>query len=105
LEIEAMKRFKTHLISIAAVTLWAVFSCAYLGVEDGSSGLSILGWVHAVFFVSGGKLFQVVKGAHSNQNLPVMAVLSWLFYSILVLSVVQGVTLIQQRSKRKNDQP
>jgi len=56
-----MKRYRKYLIALALVAVWAVFSCAYLGTEDGSSGLSPLGWLADAFIVSGAWLLEAVK--------------------------------------------
>ena len=40
-----MKRYRKYLIGVGLVALWGIFSYAYLGVEDGSSGLRPLGWL------------------------------------------------------------
>lgn len=89
-----MKRYRKYLIAVGLVVLWAVFSYAYLGVEDGSSGLSPLGWLAAVFFVPGGLLFQVVKGSHGNADLYLMAAFSFCVYMLVVVLVVRGISLL-----------
>jgi hypothetical protein len=91
-----MKRYRKYLIAVGLVALWAVFSWAYLGVEDGSSGLSPLGWIHAVFFVPGGLLLQAVKGSHSNADLPVMAVFSVCVYAAVAVFAVIGVEVLRR---------
>ena len=88
-----MKTYRGHLIAVAVVTAWAVFGYAYLGVEDGSSGLSPLGWLHAIFFLPGGFVMQQLKGAHSNADLPLMAGIGWLAYSLLAIALVQLVRM------------
>ncbi len=95
-----MTRFKYHLIAVAAVTAWAAFSYLYLGVEDGSSGLSVLGWVHGVFFIPGGLLVVAVKGAISNYALPFMAVMSWLFYLLLAFSIIEAAMFFRRRTNK-----
>jgi hypothetical protein len=82
--------------------MWGVFSYAYLGVEDGSSGLSLLGWIHGVFFIPGGILMQALRGSHSNADLPLMAGIGWLTYSLLALGIAQVVCVFQ---KQKNAKP
>jgi hypothetical protein len=89
-----MKRHRKYLIALGVVALWAVFSYAYLGVEDGSSGLSPLGWLAAVFFVPGGLLFQVVKGSHANADLPLMAVFGFCLYAIATALVLKGLVFL-----------
>ena len=84
------------MIGLCVVALWAVFSYAYLGVEDGSSGLSPLGWVHAVFFIPGGLLLHAMKGTHSNTDLPMMAVFSLCVYAVVVGLVIKGIRLLRR---------
>lgn len=91
-----MKRYRKYLIAVGVVALWAVFSWAYLGVEDGSSGLSPLGWLAAVFFVPGGLLFQAVKGSHGNADLPLMAVIGFCAYAVVVVLAVIGVDFLRR---------
>jgi len=91
-----MKPFRKYLIAIGIVTLWAVFSYAYLGVEDGSSGLSILGLIHAFFLIPGLVLFHVVKDSHSNADLPFIAGISWFVYVLVVLLVVKCVCVFRK---------
>ncbi len=79
---------RRYVIVLVVVTAWAVFSYMYLGVEDGSSGLSPLGWLHATFFIPGGCLMQVVKGSHGNADLPLMAAVSWVSYALLSVGIV-----------------
>ena len=73
-----------------------MFSWAYLGVEDGSSGLSPLGWLAAAFFVPGGLLFQVVKGSHGNADLPLMAEFSFCAYGVVAVLAVIGVDFLSR---------
>ena len=58
-----MTRYRKYLIALALVAVWAVFSFSYpyLGIEDGSSGLSPLGWLAGVFIVPGAWLLEAVK--------------------------------------------
>ena len=90
-----MKKNKPYFIVLGIVTAWAVFSHAYLGVEDGSSGLSILGWVSAVFFVPSGLLMQLLKGGHSNADIRLMATVSWILYSLLAIGITRAVRMIK----------
>ena len=96
-----MNRYRIHLIALGVVAVWGVFSYAYLGSEDGSSGLSLLGWIHVVFFVPGGILMQILKGSHSNADLPIMAGTGWLTYSLLALGIAQVVCVIRKHKKAK----
>ena len=89
-----MKQFRAYMIVFGIVVLWAVFSYAYLGVEDGSSGLSPLGWISAVFLIPGGLLLYATKGSHSNSDLPTMALFSICAYVVVLLLVVKGVALL-----------
>jgi len=98
-----MNQHRPHLIVLGVVAIWGVFSWAYLGVEDGSSGLSLLGWIHAVFFIPGGVFIQTLKGGHSNADLPLMVGISWLTYSLLAFGIAQAVCVIRKRKKAKPD--
>jgi hypothetical protein len=91
-----VKRYRKYLIALGFVIVWAVFSYAYLGVEDGSSGLSPLGWAHAVFFLPGGLLLQAVKGSHGNADLPLMAAFSFCVYAAVAAIVVIGVEFFRR---------
>jgi len=99
-----MKRFRLRIVALGVVTAWAVFAWAYLGVEDGSSGMSPLGWLHVVFFLPGGFLFQAVKGSHSNSDLPIMALASWIAYSLVALGIAVGVKVIRKRKQAEPNQ-
>jgi hypothetical protein len=96
-----MKKFKAHIIAIAIVTVWTVFAYAYLGVEDGSSGLSILGKISAVFFLPGGLLMQKIGGSFSNNEIPLAAILSWFIFSLIALAIAQITAMILNRKKTK----
>jgi hypothetical protein len=96
-----MKRHRKYLIALGLVALWAVFSYAYLGVEDGSSGLSPLGWTAGVFFLPGGLVLQAVKGSHSNGDLPVMAVFSFCVYAGVVVLGANGVEFLRRALWKK----
>ena len=102
---EKIKPLRKYLIAIGVVTLWAVFSYAYLGVEDGSSGLSILGWVQGLFFFPGGFLFHAIKESYSNTDLPVMAGISWFVYVLVILLVVNYVCVIRKRISQSRPIP
>jgi len=95
-----MKPLRKYLIAIVAVTLWGGFSYAYIGVEDGSSGLSILGLLHAIFIIPGGFIFHVVKGSHSNADIPVMAGISWFVYVLVSVLVVKCVCIFRKNINR-----
>lgn len=84
------RRYQKYMIAISFVGLWAVFSHAYLGTEDGSSGLSPPGWIHAMFFLPGGLLLQAVKEGHSNVDLPLMAACSLCVYMVALVLCHQG---------------
>jgi len=76
------------MIALGLVGLWAAFSCVYLGVEDGSSALSPLGWITGVFFVPGGLFLQAIQGTHSNADLPLMAAVSLCVYATVALVAI-----------------
>jgi ABC-type multidrug transport system permease subunit len=94
-----MKKFKAHLIAIGIVTVWAIFACAWLNVEDGSSGLSAMGKVSAVFFLPGGLLMQSIRGSFSNAEIPFAAIISWLIFTLIALVIAQ-ITIIILNSLR-----
>ena len=96
-----MKKFKAHIIAIAIVTLWAVLAYSYLGVEDGSSGLSVLGKVSAVFFLPGGFLMQKIGGSLSKAEIPLAAMLSWFIFTLIALGIAQITTMILNSRKVK----
>ena len=97
---QAMKDFKAYLVAIAAVTIWGIFSCIYLGLEDGSSGLSPFGWLRAIFFIPGSYLFMMIRGSHSNANLPVAAGIGWLAYTLLAAAITHAFIRIRKRRGR-----
>ncbi len=86
-----MRRYGDYFIALGVVAAWAVLSYGYLGIEDASSGLSMPGWFHGVFFLPGACLMQAVKGGHSNADLPFMAAISWILYSVLSVGIVSIV--------------
>jgi predicted neutral ceramidase superfamily lipid hydrolase len=96
-----MKKYKAHLIAIGIVTVWAIFAYAWLSVEDGSSGLSVLGKASAVFFLPGGLLMQSIRGSFSSAEIPLAAVISWLIFSLIVLLITQVTTMILNCKKAK----
>ncbi len=96
-----MKKYKAHLIAIIIVTFWAIFSFAWLNVEDGSSGLSIFGKTSALFFLPGGFLMQFSNGNFSNAEIPVMAMTSWIIFTLIALIITQITTMILNSGKAK----
>lgn len=96
-----MRRHEAHLVALGAVTAWAVFSYAYLGVEDGSSGLSPLGWLSAVFFLPGGFALSQLKGSHGNADLPLMAVISWITFALPAIAAVRIGTLFARPTRKQ----
>ena len=104
---ENMKSLRKYMIALGFVGLWAVFSYAYLGVEDGSSGLSPLGWIQSAFLVPGLFLFRAVKGAYSNADLPLIAALSLCAYAVVVVLVVKSAGLLKRAvfGERRTSKP
>jgi hypothetical protein len=98
-----MNRYKAYLIALAVVTIWGGFAYIYLGVEDGSSGLNLLGWIHAMYFLPGGLALQMIKESHSNADLPLMVGASWLAYSIVAVGIAHAWIAIHRR-KESNQQ-
>jgi hypothetical protein len=96
-----MKRYRKYLIAVGLVAMWAVFSYAYLGVEDGSSGLGPLGWLSGAFFVPGGLLLQAAKGSHGNVDLPLMAAFSFCVYAAVAVLAVIGVEFLRRALWKK----
>lgn len=97
-----MKRYRIHLTALWIVTVWAVLSYAYLGVEDGSSGLSLFGWISGVFFRPGAFLMQMLKGSHSNADLPLMAATGWLTFSLAALAIAQLACLVRRPNRSRD---
>lgn len=97
-------RYRAQIATVTAVTAWAIFAYAYLGVEDGSSGLSVLGWLHAMFFIPGGILMQVLRGSHSNADLPFMTGVSWLTYSAVGLAITHVPFLVRKHKEKRANQ-
>ncbi len=104
---EKMKSLRKYMIAFGFVGLWAVFSYAYLGVEDGSSGLSPLGWIHAAFFVPGLFLFRATKGAYSNADLPLIAAFSLCVYAVIVVLAIKSAGLLKRAvfGERRTSKP
>jgi len=90
---KSLIKYKIHLAAVATITLWGLFSYAYIGVEDGSSGLSLLGWVHVLFHIPGLFLVTQCKGTYTNADLPVVAMISWLIYVTLAVGIVHAAHL------------
>lgn len=93
-----------YIIALVTVTIWGVFSFAYTGVEDGSSGLSVLGWISYAFFMPGVILVYQLKGRFSNAEIPLAALTSWMIYSLLAIIVVHAVYSILKILKKKAKQ-
>jgi hypothetical protein len=96
-----VKKFKAHLIAIGIVTAWAIFACAWLNVEDGSSGLSVFGKACAVFFLPGGLLMQFIGWSFSYSEIHLMAITSWLIFTLIALIIAQITTMILNSIKAK----
>lgn len=74
--------------ALVLVGLWGLFAAVYLGAEDGSSGLSILGIAHVLFFYPGLMLMNAWKENHSNADLPAMWLVGAATYSLAVLLLI-----------------
>jgi len=96
-----MKRFRKYVIALGLVVLWAGFSWCYLGVEHGSSGLGLLGWITSLFLLPGGYVLQLTKGVYSNADLPVMAALSLFVYFLVAVLVIKSAGLLKRAILRK----
>jgi len=96
---KSLIKYKMQLVAFATVTLWGLFSYAYLGVEDGSSGLSFPGWMHVGFHIPGLFLVTQCKGTYTNADLPVIAMISWLIYVTLAVGIVHAMHLFFGRKK------
>ncbi|MEN6336563.1 MAG: hypothetical protein ABFE01_20095 [Phycisphaerales bacterium] len=100
----SMRRYRKYLIALALVAVWGVFSCAYLGVEDGSSGLSPFGWLAGAFFVPGGLLLEAVKEMSRKSghvllmdgDLLLAAALSFCIYAVVVVLAVKSVASLRR---------
>ena len=95
-----MKSLKAHAIAVGVVSSWGAFAWLYLGSEDGSSGLSVLGWLQAGFLAPGAILCQVLKGMHGNSDLPLIAAASWVTYGLVGAAVVGGAQAVGRRLSR-----
>ncbi len=96
-----MKRYRKYMIALGLVALWAGFSWVYLGVEDGSSGLGLRGWITSLFLLPGGYVLQVTKGIYSNADLPLIAVLSFCIYAAGVVLAIKAVVLLRRSFGQK----
>jgi len=96
-----MKRFRKYGIALGIVLSWAGFSWLYLGVEDGSSGLGLRGWLTSLFLLPGGYVLQVTKGVYSNADLPLIAVFSFCIYAAAAVLAVKAVVLLRRAFWRK----
>ena len=94
-----MKRFSKYYIPFAIVTLWGAFSFSYLGVEDGSSGLSFLGHISALFLIPGAFLFRLFKTAATNRDIFLIGFMSWLFYMATALGGTLLISWIYTKLK------
>lgn len=97
-----MKRYKAHLFALGVITAWGLFSYAYLGIEDGSSGFSALGWIHAAYFIPGCLLVTGLKGSYSNADLPLIAGIGWLLFSLLALALAQLACVIHRKIEKRD---
>jgi hypothetical protein len=76
-------------MALTVVAFWGLFAALYLGVEDGSSGLSLIGLLHVFFFLPGLVVMDLIKGNHSNADLPWMWLIGAAAYSLVLLLVIQ----------------
>jgi hypothetical protein len=98
-----MRRYRPYVIALGAIAVWGVFAHAYLGVEDGSSGLSPLGWIHVGFFLPGLRVFRMFNDSYSNSDIPLIAAISWLLFIALALSAAHVTVLLNRRKERKSN--
>jgi len=90
-------RYRPYLIAVAVVTIWGVLSVAYIGEEDGSSGLSPVGYVHAAFLLPGVWVLRAFVGALGNRDLPLAVAISWVGYCLVALAIAH---LVARRTVR-----
>lgn len=88
------------MIVLARVTAWGIFSLAHVGVEDGSSGLSVLGWVSFGFFMPGRCLMDGISGAHTNADVPPMAAVSWVLFSACGVGLAQAIASVHHAAQQ-----
>ena len=93
------RRFRLHLIALACVTAWGIFSLAYVGVEDGSGGLSALGWASFGFLLPGRCLIDGVWGAHTNSDAPLMAAVGWVLFSACGVGLAQVIASVRRAAQ------
>lgn len=96
-----MSRSKLRLIALACVTAWCIFALAYVGREDGSSGLSVLGWLQAIFFFPGLCLMQAVAGAHSNADIPRMAAVGWVLFALCGMGIAEVIASVCRGAQQR----
>jgi hypothetical protein len=84
------------------VTLWGGFSVAYLGAEDGSSGLSPVGYVQAAFFAPGTGILRAAGGPLGNRDLPAAVAISWACYVAVAVLIAH---VVARRRTVANGQP
>ena len=92
-----MKRFKPHIIGLAAIALWGVLAYCLIGAEYDGSPADILVTLHLVFFMPGLLLMDLIKGSHSNADLPYMAVFGWIIYAVLFLLILKVASALRGR--------
>ena len=64
------------------------------------------GLIHAFFFIPGLVVFHTVRDSHSNADLPFIAGLSWVIYSVVASLVVKCVCAIRKFiNKPKTKEP
>lgn len=93
--VPAGRKLGLRLMVLFAVSGWAVFSLLYAGVEDGSSGLSPLGYLVLAFYMPGLLLFQALEGSHRNSDVPAMVFAGWAFYLACGQLAVSGYLWIR----------
>jgi hypothetical protein len=97
-----MKRFKLHIIGLAAIALWGVFAYCLIGAEYEGSITDILVTLHLVFFMPGLVLMNLVKGSHSNADLTFMAVFGWFVYAVLLILIVEVIRALRGRRRESS---
>ncbi len=93
-----MKKYIVYVIALGIVTIWAIFACIYIGVEDGSSGLSIFGKLCGIFFIPGG-IILTHGGSFSNADIPFAAIISWFIFALIIVGIVQIVRILCKYKK------
>jgi hypothetical protein len=92
-----MKRFKPHIIGLAAMSIWGVVAYSCLGAEFDGSITDILTGLHLAFFLPGLYLMDLVKGSHGNADLPFMALFGWFVYFGLFVLIVEVIHAVRGR--------